>query len=52
MKSNQIEHQTILFFADGLAIVWIINFISSVFAQIDHKNIKTNETMPPQSKLL
>lgn len=27
--------------ADGLVIVWIIKFISSVFAQIDHKNIKT-----------
>lgn len=43
MKPNQIERQMIPFFADGLVIVWIIKFISSAFAQIDHKNIKTKE---------
>lgn len=32
-----------LLLADGLVIVWIIKFISSVFAQIDHKNIKTKK---------
>lgn len=32
-----------LFPADGLVIVWIIKFISSVFAQIDHKSIKSKK---------